>query len=133
MKVIKPIISCGCVPVPVQLVLPSLVHHSCSKQECANVLDCRYEQMKEAYEYDGLDTCAADGMCQEKCPVKVCGCLGNPASGLLSKETGSHFFISLAFCARALLLLLLAMHCPFLPATCLSDILENLHHHHHYL
>eukprot|EP00983_Pelagomonas_calceolata_P109600 1159572-Pelagomonas_calceolata.AAC.4 len=27
--------------------------------------------MKEAYEYDGLDTCAADGMCQEKCPVKV--------------------------------------------------------------
>mmetsp|Transcript_14411 Transcript_14411/g.39044 ORF Transcript_14411/g.39044 Transcript_14411/m.39044 type:complete len:1096 (-) Transcript_14411:437-3724(-) len=31
----------------------------------------RYQQMKEAYEYDGLDTCAADGMCQEKCPVKI--------------------------------------------------------------
>jgi D-lactate dehydrogenase len=27
--------------------------------------------MRDAFEYDGLDTCAADGMCQEKCPVKV--------------------------------------------------------------
>lgn len=27
--------------------------------------------MKQIYEYDGKDTCAADGMCKEKCPVKI--------------------------------------------------------------
>lgn len=27
--------------------------------------------MQRLYEYDGKDTCAADGMCQEKCPVKI--------------------------------------------------------------
>ena len=31
----------------------------------------RLVEMREGYEYDGIDTCAADGMCQEKCPVRV--------------------------------------------------------------
>ncbi|KAG2497441.1 hypothetical protein HYH03_004596 [Edaphochlamys debaryana] len=28
-------------------------------------------EISKAYEYDGEATCAADGMCQEKCPVKI--------------------------------------------------------------
>jgi len=31
----------------------------------------RLEQMVEAFDYMGNSTCAADGMCQEKCPVKI--------------------------------------------------------------
>lgn len=31
----------------------------------------RYDEMSAAFIYDGKDTCAADGMCQEKCPVKI--------------------------------------------------------------
>lgn len=31
----------------------------------------RLKEMKESYQYQGTDTCAADGMCQEKCPVKI--------------------------------------------------------------
>lgn len=27
--------------------------------------------MTQSYAYDGEQTCAADGMCQEKCPVKI--------------------------------------------------------------
>lgn len=32
---------------------------------------CRLGDLKKIYEYDGKETCAADGMCQEKCPVKI--------------------------------------------------------------
>lgn len=31
----------------------------------------RLKDVSTAYEYQGQDTCAADGMCQEKCPVKI--------------------------------------------------------------
>ena len=31
----------------------------------------RLDAMRAAYEYQGDATCAADGMCQEKCPVKI--------------------------------------------------------------
>lgn len=31
----------------------------------------RLDEMSAIFEYDGQDTCAADGMCQEKCPVKI--------------------------------------------------------------
>jgi len=31
----------------------------------------RLVEMSKVFEYDGIDTCAADGMCQEKCPVKI--------------------------------------------------------------
>lgn len=31
----------------------------------------RLKEFGDLYEYLGLDTCAADGMCQEKCPVKI--------------------------------------------------------------
>ena len=31
----------------------------------------RLAEMSKTFEYDGIDTCAADGMCQEKCPVKI--------------------------------------------------------------
>ena len=31
----------------------------------------RLASFEGAYEYDGDATCAADGMCQEKCPVKI--------------------------------------------------------------
>lgn len=31
----------------------------------------RLDEMAAIFEYDGQDTCAADGMCQEKCPVKI--------------------------------------------------------------
>lgn len=31
----------------------------------------RLVEMKQLYAYDGEDTCAADGMCKEKCPVKI--------------------------------------------------------------
>ena len=33
--------------------------------------DCRLTSFKKIYEYQGEATCAADGMCQEKCPVKI--------------------------------------------------------------
>ncbi|KAH7615608.1 hypothetical protein Ndes2526B_g09647 [Nannochloris sp. 'desiccata'] len=33
--------------------------------------EARLAEMSAIYEYDGQDTCAADGMCQEKCPVKI--------------------------------------------------------------
>lgn len=39
--------------------------------------------MKTIYEYDGKDTCAADGMCKEKCPVKI-------NTGALIKEIRAH-------------------------------------------
>jgi Fe-S oxidoreductase len=31
----------------------------------------RLKDFERIYEYDGNATCAADGMCQEKCPVKI--------------------------------------------------------------
>jgi D-lactate dehydrogenase len=31
----------------------------------------RLAEMSKIFAYDGQDTCAADGMCQEKCPVKI--------------------------------------------------------------
>ena len=31
----------------------------------------RLEEMRRLFEYQGNATCAADGMCQEKCPVKI--------------------------------------------------------------
>ena len=34
-------------------------------------LQARLDEMAKIFEYDGQDTCAADGMCQEKCPVKI--------------------------------------------------------------
>ena len=33
--------------------------------------ETRLQEMSKIFEYDGIDTCAADGMCQEKCPVKI--------------------------------------------------------------
>lgn len=33
--------------------------------------ETRLTEMSAIYDYDGIDTCAADGMCQEKCPVKI--------------------------------------------------------------
>jgi D-lactate dehydrogenase len=33
--------------------------------------EARMAAMSSSYEYDGEATCAADGMCQEKCPVKI--------------------------------------------------------------
>jgi D-lactate dehydrogenase len=33
--------------------------------------ETRMAAMAAQFEYDGKDTCAADGMCQEKCPVKI--------------------------------------------------------------
>eukprot|EP00887_Chlorella_sp_A99_P004004 scaffold11.g4004.t1 len=35
------------------------------------ITETRLAEMAKLYEYDGQDTCAADGMCQEKCPVKI--------------------------------------------------------------
>merc|ERR1712137_534115 len=31
----------------------------------------RLQELKKLYEYDGFDTCAADGMCSERCPVQI--------------------------------------------------------------
>lgn len=33
--------------------------------------EARLKSFSSSYEYDGNATCAADGMCQEKCPVKI--------------------------------------------------------------
>jgi len=33
--------------------------------------DERLKEFKRIFEYQGKETCAADGMCQEKCPVKI--------------------------------------------------------------
>jgi Fe-S oxidoreductase len=33
--------------------------------------EARLKSFTSSYEYDGNATCAADGMCQEKCPVKI--------------------------------------------------------------
>lgn len=32
---------------------------------------CRLNDFEQGYEYQGDATCAADGMCQVKCPVKI--------------------------------------------------------------
>lgn len=32
---------------------------------------CRLQEMSSIYTYQGEETCAADGMCQVKCPVKI--------------------------------------------------------------
>jgi L-lactate utilization protein LutB len=32
---------------------------------------CSLKDFKAIYDYQGDATCAADGMCQEKCPVKI--------------------------------------------------------------
>ena len=32
---------------------------------------CRLDELEEVYKYQGAETCAADGMCQVKCPVKI--------------------------------------------------------------
>ena len=31
----------------------------------------RLEELMQIYKYQGEETCAADGMCQVKCPVKI--------------------------------------------------------------
>lgn len=62
--------------------------------------------MKQAYEYDGLDTCAADGMCQEKCPVKV--------SGLFVLEVST-------VCLRCGKILLTVLLCAFQQLACCSS------------
>ncbi len=31
----------------------------------------RLKELSSIYEYQGEETCAADGMCQVKCPVKI--------------------------------------------------------------
>jgi succinate dehydrogenase/fumarate reductase-like Fe-S protein len=36
-----------------------------------NAEETRMAQMEKIYAYQGEQTCAADGMCQEKCPVKI--------------------------------------------------------------
>lgn len=32
---------------------------------------CRLRELQSIYDYQGEQTCAADGMCQVKCPVKI--------------------------------------------------------------
>ena len=32
---------------------------------------CRLDELESVYKYQGAQTCAADGMCQVKCPVKI--------------------------------------------------------------
>ena len=32
---------------------------------------CRLKDLSSIYTYQGEETCAADGMCQVKCPVKI--------------------------------------------------------------
>ena len=32
---------------------------------------CRLKEFQSIWDYQGNATCAADGMCQEKCPVKI--------------------------------------------------------------
>lgn len=34
-------------------------------------MDCRLKDLEAGYEYNGEQTCAADGMCQVKCPVGI--------------------------------------------------------------
>src|SRR5690606_9849466 len=31
----------------------------------------KYEELLEQYQYDGMDTCAVDGMCATECPVDI--------------------------------------------------------------
>ena len=38
---------------------------------CVVLARARLDTMRAAYSYQGDATCAADGMCQEKCPVKI--------------------------------------------------------------
>lgn len=33
--------------------------------------DARLREFESSWAYQGEQTCAADGMCQEKCPVKI--------------------------------------------------------------
>ena len=35
------------------------------------LISARLEELSSIYDYQGEQTCAADGMCQVKCPVKI--------------------------------------------------------------
>jgi hypothetical protein len=50
--------------------LHSQVHTLNHVSDCLNPV-CVLVLPPHSYEYDGEATCAADGMCQEKCPVKI--------------------------------------------------------------
>jgi len=47
---------------------PAAAHLGCTS---ADAFCRRLKDFKRIYEYQGEATCAADGMCQEKCPVKI--------------------------------------------------------------
>eukprot|EP00775_Hariotina_reticulata_P006936 gene6936-7154_t len=49
--------------------------------------EARLKSFSSSYEYDGNATCAADGMCQEKCPVKIN--TGEMIKALRSQEMSS--------------------------------------------
>ena len=59
--------------------IPTLVNPSCEYVAASEVLAPsgvavvwrRLEELMQIYKYQGEETCAADGMCQVKCPVKI--------------------------------------------------------------
>ena len=48
----------------------SAPYKACSSHQSL-LFDHRLKEFEELFEYLGEQTCAADGMCQEKCPVKI--------------------------------------------------------------
>jgi L-lactate utilization protein LutB len=44
---------------------------ACGKVGLSGQGVCRLEELSSIYKYQGEETCAADGMCQVKCPVKI--------------------------------------------------------------
>ncbi|GFH19465.1 uncharacterized protein HaLaN_16412 [Haematococcus lacustris] len=53
-------------PTPLNSSAVGMSSHSSSRSAQLILAD-----LQKSYEYQGADTCAADGMCQEKCPVKI--------------------------------------------------------------
>lgn len=52
------------------VVVPPIVENGARLNVVAAV-GLRPQAITSSYAYDGEQTCAADGMCQEKCPVKI--------------------------------------------------------------
>ena len=64
----------------------------------------RLADFQQAFDYDGDATCAADGMCQQKCPVKInTGALISPLPTQPLSRFSNTFqpFYSILFCCAA--------------------------------
>lgn len=79
----------------------------------------RLEELMQIYKYQGEETCAADGMCQVKCPVKIN--TGELIKSIRAEELGTATRASKIASVRTPVLPFLA-HC-----WCISDASRTCH------